>query len=215
MPTRSKESLDQAPLSHFLRRKIRKSLWGTGYVLDEIPNLTEDLYYPYFSFYEAQCTNIARHAGRELWATDHEDPLKVIRYVKDGDQTRDSLVGKLQEQRVVADKASIEDTIELATRLLLILSIGNPKHSLTSGQRIIEWKGGTLGELVTDYFSSSHTLCNHVKLPRLFNALHLDCRPKSTWIHNLADHLLLREDDTKVYIFHYASFLRCHKSGDW
>ena len=217
MPTRRKESLNQASLSPFLRRTIRRNLWGIGHAFDDTRDLTVDSYYPYFAFYQAQCRSVARHGGRELWATDHEELVEVIRYVKAGDQTRESLISKLQEQRVVADMVSIEDTIELAARLLLMLSIGNPKNCLTPGQRMIEWKSGTLKKLVTDRFSPTHVSGDHVKLPRLFNALQLVkiAGLKVAWTNNLADHLLLREDDTKVCIFHHVSFLQCHKLGDW
>ena len=39
------------------------------------------------------------------------------------------------------------------------------------------------------------------------------CGRKVEWTNNLADHLLMRDDDTKVPVFHQASFLRCHRDG--
>jgi hypothetical protein len=34
------------------------------------------------------------------------------------------------------------------------------------------------------------------------------------WTSNLADHLLMRDDDTKVILFHHACFLRKHRDGN-
>lgn len=160
---------------------------------------------------------MARYGGRGFRVLNDEILLKVISYVKLSNEIRESLAGKLREQRLVADEASIEDTTALAARLLLMLNIGNPKHCLTPGQTRIDWRSGTLKELVGYQFSSIPVLSDHVKLSRQFNALQLVkiAGVKVAWTNNLADHLLLQEDDTKVYIFHHASFLQCHRDGDW
>lgn len=217
MPTRLIEGLYKVPLSLFSRRKIRKTIWGAGYTLGEGLHDIEDPCNPYFSFYEAQCASVTRHGTQVLWTANHEELLKVIRYIKAGDETRESITSKLHEQCDFADEASIDDVIALAARLLLMLSIGNPKHCLNLGQTMIDWKGGTLKELVVNRFSSNPVLSDHVKLPRQFNALQLVriAGVKVAWTSNLVDHLLLQEDDTKVYIFHHATFLRYHRDGDW
>lgn len=217
MSPRLIEGLYKVPLSLSSRRKVRETHWGAEHALSQSPNDIEDPYNPYLSFYEAQCASVTQHWAQELWVADHEELLKVIHYIKAGDQTRESIASNLHEQWTVADKASIDDVIALAARLLLMLSIGNPKHCLTLGQTMIDWNSGTLEELVTYNFSSKPVLSDHVKLPRQFNALQLMkiAGVKVAWTTNLVDHLLLQEDDTKVYIFHHASFLRCHRDGDW
>ena len=217
MPTRLREGLYKAPLPPFFRCGIRQILWGAGYAAGEGANDTEDPYNPYFSFYEGQYASVTRYGAQGLWTGDHEELLNVIRYIKAGDETRESIADKLHEHRIVADEASTDDMIALAARLLLMLSIGNPKHCLTLGQTMTDWKSGTLKELVGDHFSSTPVLSDHVKLPKQFNALQLVkiAGVRIAWTNNLMDHLLLQEDDTKVYIFHHASFLQCHRDGDW
>ena len=39
--------------------------------------------------------------------------------------------------------------------------------------------------------------------------------PVSSERDNLVDYLLPQEGDTKLYIFHHVSFLRCHENGNW
>ena len=54
-----------------------------------------------------------------------------------------------------------------------------------------------------------------VKLPRSFTAANLEKIGgiEIRWTNNLADHLLLRDDDTKLMLFHHASALRLHDTG--
>ena len=54
-----------------------------------------------------------------------------------------------------------------------------------------------------------------VKLPRSFTAANLEKIGgiEIRWTNNLADHLLLRDDDTKLMLFHHASALKLHVTG--
>ncbi|KAK4461478.1 hypothetical protein QBC42DRAFT_270086 [Cladorrhinum samala] len=57
---------------------------------------------------------------------------------------------------------------------------------------------------------SSSTVTETVKLEKIFKASNL-CRIaglRIVWTDNLADHLRLSDDDTRVHIFHHASFLQ-------
>ncbi|KIM95383.1 hypothetical protein OIDMADRAFT_134272, partial [Oidiodendron maius Zn] len=55
-----------------------------------------------------------------------------------------------------------------------------------------------------------------VKLEKLFTAQDLTRigGMKITWVNNLADHLLMHDDDNVVSIFHYASFLKLHQNSE-
>jgi hypothetical protein len=52
-------------------------------------------------------------------------------------------------------------------------------------------------------------LKEHVKLEKLFNAYNLSriARIEVVWTSNLADHLRMQDDDTRVAIFQHAFFL--------
>ncbi len=184
-----------------VRHVILKGLWDK-----ENDNL--DQHDPYFVYYEAQLTSLAG-VGR-LWANNHEEMLKIIGYLKSGQQTRESLAICLHQ-----DRATINASITLAARLWLMLNIGNLPNSSTPGQTTVDWDEDTLKACVDRQFSPKHTLDDPVKLPKGFNAFQLKniAGIKVAWTNNLADHLLMRDDDTKVLIFHHATFLRCHKDS--
>jgi hypothetical protein len=52
-----------------------------------------------------------------------------------------------------------------------------------------------------------------VKLDRIFNARNLGriAGIEVYWTNNLFDHLRLIDEDRKVAVFHYASFLKCQR----
>lgn len=192
----------QASLTPQVRRAVLRSLWDK-----ENDNL--DRYDPYFVYYEAQCTSLAG-IGR-LWENGHEEMLKIMDYLKSGQQTRESLAVCLHQ-----DPATIDDSITLAARLWLMPNIGELLHSYTPGQTIVGWdEGSTLKACVDRHFTPTHYLDDPVKLPKGFNAFQLEriAGIKVAWTNNLADHLLMRDDDTKVLIFPHATFLRCHKTS--
>lgn len=106
-----------------------------------------------------------------------------------------------------------ENTINLAARLLLMLKLGVVKGQAIP-RRCLSWTEGSLGSFVRDYFDEAPRLnCDHVRLPKAFNAWSIDRIGGIAidFTNNLADHLLLVEDDSKVLIFHHASFLECQE----
>lgn len=56
-------------------------------------------------------------------------------------------------------------------------------------------------------------LSDHVKLERLFTARNIErlADIQVIWTSNLADHLQLEDDDTKVRLFSHTSFLELHR----
>ena len=96
-----------------------------------------------------------------------------------------------------------------------------PTGGLASGQSIrvsgetkLDWKDGTIKDLVNSEIVCQSDMNEGVKLEKIFNARNPEriAGIKIRWTSNLADHLRMREEDTAVEIFHYASFLRFHKN---
>ncbi|KAI9778153.1 MAG: hypothetical protein M1839_008362 [Geoglossum umbratile] len=107
-----------------------------------------------------------------------------------------------------------DGSIALAVRLWLMLCVRAPDdESHQIGQMKIPWKDGRLDELVSKLFPSKHVLNDSVKLGKAFNALSLEkvAGIEIIWTSNLADHLRMMEDDTRVAIFHHAYFLAHHR----
>jgi hypothetical protein len=83
-----------------------------------------------------------------------------------------------------------------------------------SDETYVLWKEGTMTEFVSGTFSPQILVKERVKLEKGFNLRNLKriAGIEIRWTSNLADHLRMREDDTAVEIFHYASFLRFHQN---
>ena len=111
------------------------------------------------------------------------------------------------------DEKLLDALLDLAAGLYLTVSIGSLQNSLTPG-RAIAWEDDwTLAEKVHTSLWPAPQLSEHVKLPKSFTAVNLEriAGIKIVWTSNLADHLSLTSDDTKLILFHQASFLELHK----
>ncbi|KAK3390749.1 hypothetical protein B0H63DRAFT_390356, partial [Podospora didyma] len=104
-----------------------------------------------------------------------------------------------------------ENLLNLAINLLLMIRVG------TDAQRLppLQWTGGTLRQFASIRFSEPPQLeYESVNLERSFNAWSVQAIAgiEVQFTDNIRDHLLLFDRDTKVYIFHHASFLEYHLS---
>ncbi|CAJ2508037.1 Uu.00g092230.m01.CDS01 [Anthostomella pinea] len=108
-----------------------------------------------------------------------------------------------------------EQSINLAARLLAMVEIGRSKSELFA-ERVLSWTEGTLQDFLSDHFGTLPVLKDDlVRLPKSFDAWSLQAVGGIDigFTDNLADHLLLIEDDMKVLIYHHASFLKHQKNG--
>ena len=90
-----------------------------------------------------------------------------------------------------------------------MIDIGGFKYGVSTA-RSLNWVTGTLESFLLDRFRPQRTLSHEaVKLEKTFTARNLDriAGIQIVWTSNLADHLQMIDDDTRVVIFHYASFL--------
>ncbi len=166
----------------------------------------------------------------------HHDIMQIVKLLKEPGGTQHSVHLSLREKFTNYDKVdgskspllsndeeeideAIQDSINLAVRLLLMVSIGPflaPEGSITvSGESALAWKEGCITDLITSGLSPQKIIERHMKLEKIFNARNLEriAGIEIRWTNNLYDHLRMRDDDTAVEIFHYASFLRIHY--DW
>lgn len=154
----------------------------------------------------------------------HGDIANTLAQVRRNDAPRTSieeLLRKRLDDSIEVDEAEeiLDDTIDLAFRLLLMVPTGGfsaASRSITlSGGTKVNWKTGTMKELVFREFSIQSNMKDPVKLERIFNARNLEriAGVEVRWTSNLADHLRMRDDDKAVEIFHYATFLKLHQDG--
>lgn len=102
--------------------------------------------------------------------------------------------------------------LNLAARLLSMTTIGSLQNEVNP-RRYLNWEPDlTLRQCLSAKFDRSHEMrWERTRLPLSLDAWGVSAVSGITIIFtdNLADHLLLVEDDTKLFVFHHATFLNC------
>lgn len=131
------------------------------------------------------------------------------------DLTRQEVVSEVERRLGLAtsqvDVKCCEEIVCFAARLLVMMNVGR-FMSEAHLRRSVVWESNSLRDCVNDYLSEPPKMsCESVRLPKTFNAWSIETVGgiKVRLTDNLADHLLLVEDDTTVLVFHHASFLEC------
>ncbi|KAH8648231.1 hypothetical protein BGZ61DRAFT_542441 [Ilyonectria robusta] len=172
----------------------------------------------YLEYYERQWGLAAAHCDGKFVAL--KTPESVNHLVRDlqNDKPRAELLAQIRDlSGTEALEEACENSLNLAVRLLLMLRIGDVKYQFLR-RPCLEWNEASLRDFVHGRFVEEASMSpDGVKLPKSFNAWSLEAIGgiEISFTDNLADHLLLIEDDTsKVLIFPYASFLDCQRLKD-
>lgn len=165
----------------------------------------------YWQYFRQKCENALRDQGRHVALRTHRDVVDVARQIK-ADAPRSALKDVLRSKLTntyANEDEMLENSVNLATSLLLMIDCGSI-GLVFSRKTEISWTDGSIRDCLETHFSEAPVLShNNVKLQKNFTARNL-CRIAGMgiiWTDNLIDHLRLTEDDTKVHIFHHASFL--------
>ncbi|KAI0193507.1 hypothetical protein F4808DRAFT_453246 [Astrocystis sublimbata] len=163
----------------------------------------------YESYFQQQWCAIAADAGGcHVAAQKVEDILSIVGSLIKG-HDRPSIVARLKQKYPTATESACQSSVDLTVRLLLMLKVGVVRHQ-ANPSRCLNWENGSLRDFVHERFNKPPVLdCHNVRLPKSFDAwgLNIIGGLELEFTDNLADHLLLVEDDTTVMIFHHASFL--------
>ena len=193
-------------------------------------------YDSFFRRYHTLCT-LAVSKTSEVEDITHHKLLRVINHLKQPEWKRREAILHLQNDPEFHYSTHLAPTVvDLAASAWLMLTIGEypgdisydepiiwqassvlhsaPSKSALALERAIE-RGisGVPSTSVIDYlFPPTHMTLDVVKLPQSFTAMHLEkiAGIEIRWTSNLADHLLLRDDDTKLLLFHQVSILELH-----
>jgi hypothetical protein len=81
--------------------------------------------------------------------------------------------------------------------------------AMVLGQVSRNWMSGSLRDLTNSTFPSTKELSGYTKLERLFTNRNIEpvADIQVIWTSNLANHLQLEDDDTKVRLFSHTLFL--------
>lgn len=202
--------LASTPVPQHSRQAIIRRIFNVELTNDNIGSI--DRLGAFFDWYEEQC----EAAAGQVSVHTHEEVLDIIALLQAKDLSRSDISTRLQYHDCkLSDVGAINASIDLAARLWLTLSIGSLQRSLTPGSTI-DWNHGKLADTLIDLLSPNFKLSDSVKFPKAFNAANLEkiAGIEVVWTSNLADHLCLKEDDTKVMLYHQASFLELHECSN-
>lgn len=194
---------------------------------DETVSRTDSGYEAFFRRYALLC-KLAANRHREVQNVTHWQMTRIIFKLKgrgaDKSTVIDDCITVLEDTILAAygrQELSIicNILVEMAASTWLMLLIGEFPGEI-SYDDTIEWdwsqRLSTYGgddSLLTQCFSPRFQSEDTVKLPQTFTAAHLEQIGgiRVIWTSNLADHLLLKDDDTKLMLFHQVSALQLHK----
>jgi len=208
-------SVNRDHMDDTTKREILNSFWDLNIQAGNIDN--GDILDVYFLYYIQECRTALHDGGRHIWAMTHSDVVEVAKYLKNSftrNEIKEFLRTKLPPPKPINEEEMLDSSIDLVARLLLMMEFGCLQYGF-SGLRELAWTQDSLVGFVNDYFSTPPILLKeNVKLENLFTAQNLGriAGIEIEWTNNLADHLLLIDDDKKVSIFHHASFLQFQQS---
>ncbi|KAI1271032.1 hypothetical protein F5Y07DRAFT_38199 [Xylaria sp. FL0933] len=165
----------------------------------------------YADYFPRQWYTMASDAdGRYVAAQRVEDIFQIAQLLVQRHH-RDHIVSRMHQANPTVSESACGSSVDLAARLLLMLKVGIVKHQ-ASPHHCLRWEKGDLRRFVRERFDDPPVLdCHHVRLHKSFDAWSISVTGglKVEFMDNLADHLLLVDDDTTVLLFHHASFLEC------
>jgi hypothetical protein len=192
-----------------VKRSIVNSLWDRNYTSLEFAQISPHTD-AYFNYYQRQC-ELVRHGNRCITQT-HQDLIDTIQLLREQLSTREHVKSRLRPKLPMPEPDDADEmlnnSIDLALRVWLMGNIGIFRRVLMPG-RSLHWTEGCLGDFIMSIFPAQKVLKEHVKLEKLFNAYNLSriAGIEIVWTSNLADHLRMQDDDTRIAIFHHAFFL--------
>ena len=182
---------------------------------------TDNAYESFFTRYALLC-KLAANKDREVEIVTHQHLVDIIALLRDtkayNSPSPEAIIRTIMRDPIIAHSKTLAETlVDLAAGLLLMLSISKYPGDISYDEPIIWEDDGSLVPLglIDKTFSNQYDSTDLVKLPQSFTAAHLEqiAGIKVIWTSNLADHLLLRDDDTKLMLFHQVSILQLHKKS--
>lgn len=195
---------------------IALAFWGQPPDSGRLCNgeLSTNLYHgAYMRYYHLQQSYFA-HLEQDSYFHNFRSKTEIAQMLKD-DFTREGAASFLKSRhgnalRCYQRDKTFEDSLNLAARLLSMTNIGLLQNEVNP-KRYINWEcTSTLRQCLSAHFDRPHEMqWEHTRLPRSFDAWSLRAVAGITikFTDNLADHLLLVEDDTLLLVFHHATFL--------
>ncbi|ROW01385.1 hypothetical protein VPNG_07618 [Cytospora leucostoma] len=207
--------INGAPLPGSRSRQARGDEHVLGSGSKQRPNGLDFNLASFWKYYIRECEYAIHDGGRHIALRTQQDVVEVAAQLEAGltrTEIKEDLRRKLTSPHDNEDEL-LEDSINLVSNLLLMMGCGIFSHGF-SGRTEIMWTQGSLRQHLVDYFGQPPVLGHErVKREKNFTARNLGriAGLEIVWTDNLADHLRMSDDNTKVHIFHHASFLECQR----
>lgn len=165
--------------------------------------------------YEIYCQmqwNYFARSRRHFESHSHEI-VEIMQMFRE-DEVIEHMLIRVEELRQAGQKPlpghSCLHMINFVARLVIPINIGTLPNEVNNRRRL-EWTRGTLRSLISEHFSEPPAIAfERLRLPKTFDAWSV-CKIGGIQIRftdNLADHLLLVDDDAVVLVFHHVSYLK-------
>jgi hypothetical protein len=168
---------------------------------------------PFLSYYTQQCKHAVHDRGKHILVRKHQHILNITDQFREL-QPREDIKSNLKHLFTTQSDREVEilnNSVDLAARLYLMMSIGDNKYAFSSGTSET-WDEGNLKDFLSLYFNDPQRLSNSgIKFEKSFNAYNLGriAGIRVKWTNNLMDHLrMIDADDRTVEVFHHVSFLK-------
>lgn len=195
---------------------IAATIFGDNVLQEKSQHLMIGLDAYFQDWYNQQC----RDCAQQVSAKTHQDLLDAIELIQEDDATQELVLQKLRAKILPLGPVTeirLKATITLAMRVSCAISIGTIDGSFPPGttMRGLDGVNSSIRAHIMSIFEPGPLTDEIVKLPRIFNARNLVkiAGIQICWTSNLADHLLMTDDETKVTIFHHGSFLKLHSAS--
>ncbi|KAI9150681.1 hypothetical protein HJFPF1_10457 [Paramyrothecium foliicola] len=173
----------------------------------------------YWTFYARECSRALHNGGRHVALRNHSDVVECAQKLRAGlsrEDLKDLLRPRLSSFHANEDEM-LDNSIDLAATLLLMTSFCSYAYGF-SGRSQLNWDGNLpLKDFMAASFEPGHAFSDTgVKLEKIFTATNLQriAGLDIVWTDNLVDHLRLTDDDSRVHVFHHASFLETQKQSN-
>ncbi|KAI1750615.1 hypothetical protein F4782DRAFT_243436 [Xylaria castorea] len=202
-------SLLETPIEPRTQAEICHELWGIRFCSP----ITEINFTALWHYYFETIALSLHDGGCRVTTRTHRDVIDVVNLLKAG-ATRLEIKHMLRSNlKTNHDDELLENSIDLAASLAVMCDCGASSHGCSKSTEI-QWRHDSLREFLAKTFDARPILApEKVKLEKTFIARNLSqiAGLEIIWTDNLVDHLRLADDDTKVHVFHHASFLEAQR----
>ncbi|EUC41887.1 hypothetical protein COCMIDRAFT_105018 [Bipolaris oryzae ATCC 44560] len=206
----------ETPITSEQKHELIRKLWPR---LQEPPLSDEDLHgwQAYFQHYSEEVRSaIVSDGGKNTTVRMYEDVIKIASYLEQ--RLAKHIIKKelflldTQNRSSAERERMAEGSIKLVVRLLYMVDIGPVSLNYIPSLTYVPWtkENCDFGTVFSQHFQKSKEDAGKVKFDSKFSAYSLErlAGIEIVWTNNLADHLRLVEDDTKLCIFHQTTFLK-------